>query len=84
STIAKTQSLSPKQHQHPFFSTTPNGTAGRCLTALEAFYDTSAFSCFNLFRSFFVRKGAPQNLFFHAAFICNFAYIINLDLSSSF
>ena len=48
-TVAKIKSFSPKQHQPPVFSTTPNGTAGRGLTALVASHDTNAFSCFILF-----------------------------------
>jgi len=49
----KNQVIFTKTAPTPYFQHHPNGTAGRCLTALEAFYDTSAFSCFNLFRRFF-------------------------------
>jgi len=42
----------------PHFQHHPNGPAGRCLTALVAVFDTSAFSCFILFRLIFGQIGA--------------------------
>jgi len=54
----KNQVIFTKTAPTPHFQHHPNGPAGRCLTALGAVFDTSAFSCFILFRLIFGKIGA--------------------------
>jgi len=52
--FAKYLALQALQHQnstrHPQTAPPPNGTAGRCLSAVVRLADTTAFSCFKIFR----------------------------------